>query len=142
MWTAAHGERVRFVVVRVLTHWEDCGAGPESADGPRACVRPVPVQPGLEEARGPQPLATTALLSFHDAAEMFLGLAADHLGVNPSQNVTFDGYFAEIKQNAGVELPSRHPMRRMNRSRVNLKTTGSFLRRPTWLNSGATSPRS
>jgi hypothetical protein len=81
---------------------------------------------GLEQAGRPQPLATTALLSFHDATEMFLGLAADHLGVNLSPNVNFDGYFAEIKQGAGVDLPSRHPMRRMNRSRVNLKHHGLF----------------
>ena len=81
---------------------------------------------GLEQVRRPQPFATTALLFFHNAAEMFLGLAADHLGVNLSPNVNFDGYFAEIKQGAGVELPSRHPMRRMNRSRVNLKHHGLF----------------
>jgi hypothetical protein len=81
---------------------------------------------GLEQAGRPQPLATTALLSFHDAVEMFLGLAADHLGVNLSRNVTFDGYFAEIKQGANVELPGRHPMQRMNRSRVGLKHHGLF----------------
>ena len=81
---------------------------------------------GLEQAGRPQPLATTALLSFHDAAEMFLGLAAVHLGVNPSPNVNFDGYFAEIKKGIGVDLPSRYPMQRMNRSRVNLKHHGLF----------------
>lgn len=81
---------------------------------------------GLEEAGRPQPLATAALLSFHDAVEMFLGLAADYLGVNLTANVTFDGYFHEIERGANVELPGRHPMRRMNRSRVNLKHHGLF----------------
>jgi hypothetical protein len=76
---------------------------------------------GLDQAQRPQPLATTALLSFHDAVEMFLGVSADHLGVNLPQNVTFDGYFDQIKQGAGIDLPGRRPMRRMNRSRVSLK---------------------
>ncbi len=81
---------------------------------------------GLEQVRRPQPLATAALLSFHDAVEMFLGLAADHLGVNLSEHVPFDGYFDQIKQGAGIELPGRRPMRRMNRSRVSLKHHAIF----------------
>jgi hypothetical protein len=81
---------------------------------------------GLEETGRPQPLAIAALLSFHDAAEMFLGLAADHLGVNLTANVNFEGYFNEIKQGANLELPGKHPMRRMNRSRVGLKHHGLF----------------
>ena len=81
---------------------------------------------GLEQAGRPQPLATTALLSFHDAVEMFLGLAADHLGVSLTANVNFEGYFDQIKQGVGIELPGRHPMRRMNKSRVGLKHHGLF----------------
>jgi len=64
-------------------------------------------------------------LCFHDAVEMFLLLAAEHLGVNLTANVTFEGYFDQIKQGAGIELPARPAMRRMNRSRVNLKHHGS-----------------
>ena len=81
---------------------------------------------GLEQARNPQPLATTALLSFHDAVEMFLGLAADQLGVNLTEHVHFEAYFDQIKQGTGIELPGRRPMRRMNRSRVSLKHHGIF----------------
>jgi hypothetical protein len=81
---------------------------------------------GLEQAGRPQPLATTALLSFHDAAEMFLGLAADHLGVSLTANVNFEGYFDQIQQGARIVLPGRHPMRRMNKSRVGLKHHGLF----------------
>ena len=81
---------------------------------------------GLEQAGRPQPLATTALLSFHDAVEMFLGLAADHHRVSLTANVNFEGYFDQIMQGAGIELPSRHPMRRMNKSRVGLKHHGLF----------------
>lgn len=81
---------------------------------------------GLEQAARPQPLASTALLSFHDAVEMFLLLAAEHLDVNLSNGVNFDGYFGEIRRDAGIELPARPAMRRMNRSRVNFKHHGSI----------------
>jgi tetratricopeptide (TPR) repeat protein len=79
---------------------------------------------GLEQVRRPQPFATTALLSFHDAVELFLGVAADHLGINLPQHVTFVGYFDQIEQGMGAPLPGKSPMTRMNRGRVNLKHHG------------------
>jgi tetratricopeptide (TPR) repeat protein len=79
---------------------------------------------GLEQVRRPQPFATTALLSFHDAAELFLGLAADHLGINLPQHVNFAGYFDQIEKATGAPLPGKGAMMRMNRGRVNLKHHG------------------
>jgi hypothetical protein len=81
---------------------------------------------GVDQARRPQPLAATALLSFHDAVEMFLLLAAEHLGVSLDRNTTFDGYWTQIATQASVQLPSRSAMRRMNNSRVNFKHHGSI----------------
>jgi hypothetical protein len=81
---------------------------------------------GLEQAARPQPLAATALLSFHDAVEMFLLLAAEHLGVNLDRNTNFDGYWTQVAAQASVQLPSRNAMRRMNNSRVNVKHHGSI----------------
>ena len=81
---------------------------------------------GLEQAARPQPLAAAALLSFHDAVEMFLLLAAEHLGVNLDRNTTFDGYWTQVAAQASVQLPSRNAMRRMNNSRVNFKHHGSI----------------
>lgn len=81
---------------------------------------------GLEQARRPHPLAAPALLSFHDAVEMFLLLAAEHLKVNLDRNTTFDGYWTQIATQQGVQLPSRSAMRRMNNSRVNFKHHGSI----------------
>jgi hypothetical protein len=81
---------------------------------------------GLEQAARPQSLAATALLSFHDAVEMFLLLAAEHRGVNLDRNTTFDGYWTQVAAQAGVQLPSRNAMRRMNNSRVNFKHHGSI----------------
>jgi hypothetical protein len=81
---------------------------------------------GLEQVARPAPLSSRALLSFHDAVEMFLLLAAEHLNVNLSQGVNFNGYFGEIKTHSNVEMPLRPAMRRMNQSRVNLKHHGSI----------------
>lgn len=61
---------------------------------------------GLEQVARPAPLSSRALLSFHDAVEMFLLLAAEHLNVNLSQGVNFNGYFSEIKTHGNVEMPS------------------------------------
>jgi hypothetical protein len=81
---------------------------------------------GLEQAVRPQPLAAAALLSFHDAVEMFLLLAAEHLGVNLDMNTIFDGYWTQVAAQASVQLPARNAMRRMNNSRVNFKHHGSI----------------
>jgi hypothetical protein len=81
---------------------------------------------GLEQAKRPQPLSAAALLAFHDAVEMFLLLAAEHLNVNLPKSTTFDGYWPEIAQQSGTQLPNRPAMRRMNNSRVNFKHHGSI----------------
>jgi hypothetical protein len=80
---------------------------------------------GQEQARRPQPLAATALLCFHDAVEMFLLLAAEHLRVSLPRHTTFEGYWDQIAQ-SGIQLPGRPAMRRMNASRVNFKHHGSI----------------
>ena len=90
-----------------------------------ALIRFIYLQ-GLEHAGRPHPLSSQTLLSFHDAVEMFLLLAAEHLNVSLTRGVTFEGYFAEIQSASGVQLPSRPAMRRMNSSRVNLKHHGSI----------------
>jgi hypothetical protein len=81
---------------------------------------------GQDQAKRPQPLAATALLSFHDAMEMFLLLAAEHLKVNLQKGTTFEGYWDQIAQQSGTQLPGKPAMRRMNNSRVNFKHHGSI----------------
>lgn len=83
---------------------------------------------GVEQSQRPEPLAATALLSFHDAVESFLLLVAEYLNVPISEKTTFDGYWGEIgtKLPNGAALPTRAAMRRMNTLRVNLKHRGSF----------------
>lgn len=83
---------------------------------------------GVEQSYRPEPLVTTALLSFHDTVEGFLLLTAEYLNVPVSEKTTFEGYWGEIgaKLANGASLPMRAPMRRMNKLRVNLKHHGSF----------------
>jgi hypothetical protein len=81
---------------------------------------------GVEQATRPQPLCSQALLSYQDAVEMFLQLAAEHLNVSLEPFVPFDEYFTKIQKVTRVELPSRRAMHRMNKSRVNLKHYGSI----------------
>jgi hypothetical protein len=97
---------------------------------------------GQDQAKRPQPLAATALLSFHDAMEMLLLLAAEHLKVNLPKGTTFEGYWDQIAQQSGTQLPGRPAMRRMNNSRVNFKHHGSIPSATDWSSSVATSPHS
>ncbi|MFE9743223.1 hypothetical protein [Streptomyces sp. NPDC006477] len=83
---------------------------------------------GIAQARQPEPLSATAVLSFHDAVEQFLRLAADHLEVSLSKNVTFAGYWSEIQPHTPGQapLPSKAAMNRMNNLRVAFKHHGTF----------------
>ncbi|MFJ9988099.1 hypothetical protein ACIQUD_29510 [Streptomyces globisporus] len=83
---------------------------------------------GIAQARQPEPLSATAVLSFHDAVEQFLRLAADHLGVSLPRNVTFTGYWSEIEPHTPGQapLPSKPAMNRMNNLRVAFKHHGTF----------------
>ncbi len=87
------------------------------------------VRMGKEQAQEPQPMAATAILSFHDAVELFLQHAAEYLNANRAgkSHVNFMEYWEII----GNELPDEQElgqkpaMRRLNDSRVNLKHQGT-----------------
>jgi hypothetical protein len=86
-------------------------------------------QQGLEHTRRPAPLSSSALLSFHDAVENFLGLTAEHLGVEVKPAITFMEYWGAIKP--ARELPGKASMKRLNDARVSLKHHGNFPSVPT-----------
>ncbi|MET9959637.1 hypothetical protein ABZ128_11315 [Streptomyces sp. NPDC006326] len=79
---------------------------------------------GAEQSRQPPPLRSRAITSFHDAVENFMGLAAQHLGVELSKNTEFLGYWEAIKP--VHELPKKEQMKRLNDVRVALKHNGTF----------------
>lgn len=74
----------------------------------------------------PSPLRYLALLPLHDAAEMFLDLAAEHLEL-PASRREFKDYW-KLFQSAShpVVLPMERGMDRLNRARVALKHHGQL----------------
>ena len=79
---------------------------------------------GVEQNGQPAPLRSRAITSFHDAVENFIGLAAQHLGVELKKNAEFLSYWKAIKP--VYELPKKDQMKRLNDARVALKHNGTF----------------
>ncbi|NXY94457.1 hypothetical protein HYE82_08635 [Streptomyces sp. BR123] len=78
---------------------------------------------GVVYSLRPAPLSSTAVLSFHDAVENFLGLAAQFLGVEVSPKVQFIEYWGQLKPTV---LPGKGAMNTLNSVRVALKHHGVF----------------
>jgi hypothetical protein len=87
-------------------------------------------QQGVEQSHLPQPLQFTSVLSFHDAAELFLVLACEYLGAPLQKDRTsFMQYWTELAKcpNGGVNLsPSRSAMSRLHEVRNNFKHSGAL----------------
>lgn len=81
---------------------------------------------GTAQCRAPGPLASAGLLTLHDAVELFLQLAAEHLNVT-EKIVELKNYWGPI----GAKLPHNQvlsqqtSMQRLNRARVALKHHGT-----------------
>jgi hypothetical protein len=81
---------------------------------------------GVEQARRPEPLSSASLLMQHDAIELFLQLAAEHLNVG-RQRIEFMEYFDLIDSVISPRaLPAKESVRRLNKARVALKHHGTF----------------
>ncbi|PJM96577.1 hypothetical protein [Streptomyces sp. CB01373] len=81
----------------------------------------------MAQSRQPQPLAATSVLSFHDAVELFLVLAGEHLQVGLPTQINFSQYWDKLAAGLppNTQLPSKKAMERMNKLRVNLKHHGA-----------------
>lgn len=82
-----------------------------------------------QQAQEPQPMSATAVLSFHDAVELFLQHSAEYLNAGKAGKsyVRFMEYW-EIISNAlpdDQELGQKPAMRRLNDARVSLKHQGT-----------------
>ncbi|MFD4595645.1 hypothetical protein [Streptomyces rubiginosohelvolus] len=76
------------------------------------------VQQGVEQAARPEPIAAAAILTFHDAVELFLMLASEHLGVTvPDKGGFVPRYFDSLHPDkagpAGVDLAGRLGVKRL-----------------------------
>ena len=83
---------------------------------------------GVEQAASPEPLSAMAVLSFHDAVELFLKLAADYSQLALPARLNFLDYWTQLQpcMPAGSQLPSKSAMDRMNRLRVAFKHHGTI----------------
>jgi hypothetical protein len=83
---------------------------------------------GLEQSRQAEPLSATALLSFHDAVELFLILAGEHLNANLPTSMDFLDYWDRLTPYLPGQTPLGHKraMARMNKLRANLKHHGTI----------------
>jgi hypothetical protein len=81
---------------------------------------------GVDQSHKPEPFAAVAVLTFHDACEMFLQIAAEHNGVTfPKQrSPDFLEYWLLFEHQAKVQVTSKASMGRLNRARGNLKHGG------------------
>lgn len=80
---------------------------------------------GIEQSKAPEPLAGASLLTFHDAVELFLQLASEHLNAGTAHPAFMDYWpLLSGKLALGTELPQKESMRRLNKARVALKHHG------------------
>jgi hypothetical protein len=83
-----------------------------------------------EEAQRPAPLAATSILTFHDTAEQFLILAAEHRKAGPpSRGSGIEQYWTLLKSRRGyegVELSGLHGISRLTSVRNDLKHLGKL----------------
>lgn len=79
---------------------------------------------GLSQTNPPEPLFATAILTFHDAVELFLQLTCEEYNIH-EKKINFEDYWPKIQAFNGVELPHKATMSRLNSSRVNFKHHGN-----------------
>ena len=82
---------------------------------------------GVQQSKAPEPFANAALLTFHDAAELFLQLSAEHMNADVKAKQEFTGYWPLIsaRMEDGNALSQQEAMRRLNTARVSLKHSGT-----------------
>jgi len=78
----------------------------------------------VEQSRQPEPLCGASILTFHDSVELFLQLAAEHLGAG-----TPPDHFMDYWKLFGPKIPNGGPtqkpsMARLNKARISLKHHG------------------
>lgn len=80
---------------------------------------------GIEQSHQIEPQCVLAILTFHDAIELFFGLSYEHLGVTGSKEKTyFNQYWDLIAGSLGARLTQEAAIRRLNEARIALKHHG------------------
>lgn len=80
---------------------------------------------GENQGRQPEPLNMLSVLTLHDAVELFLELAGEHVGARVSERTTFPEYFGLIDDRITPQsLSGRSGMLRLSRVRRDFKHSG------------------
>jgi len=79
----------------------------------------------IEQSQRPEPMCSSAILTFHDSVELFLQLGSEHHCVSKKTN-EFMEYWQILKDEKGLELGQKVSMRRLNKARVGLKHNGTL----------------
>ncbi|MGW4529154.1 hypothetical protein [Amycolatopsis sp. NPDC004378] len=82
-------------------------------------------QEGIGQARRAHPMSSAAILSFHDAVELFYVLALDFMGVQVNPKAGFETLWPDLAKKV-PNLSGRRGMERLNKIRVNHKHHGSI----------------
>lgn len=78
---------------------------------------------GVQRSYQPEPANATSVLTLHDSVELFLQLACEHSGIFAG-DTGFMEYWEVLKDELQADLPQAESMRRLNKSRVDLKHHG------------------
>jgi len=79
----------------------------------------------VEQSQRPEPMCSSAILTFHDSVELFLQLGSEHFGVS-KKSKNFMDYWQILKDEKQLELGQKVSMRRLNKARVGLKHDGNL----------------
>lgn len=79
----------------------------------------------MSQSHAPPPLSCASLLTMHDAVELFLQLASEHLNIGSPQP-NFMDYWESLSKKLGRDLEQKESMRRLNKARIALKHHGTF----------------
>ncbi|MCX5996821.1 MAG: hypothetical protein NTV42_04215, partial [Chloroflexi bacterium] len=82
----------------------------------------------IEQSQRPEPLCSIAILTFHDAIELFLQLSCEHLDISMSKSkIGFLEYWELIAPKVSTgELTQKESMKRLNSARVEFKHNGTL----------------
>ena len=81
---------------------------------------------GVSQSRVPAPLKCTSILVMHDAVELWLQLASEHLNVGAKDPWFMEYWDLLSPKLAPEELSQKESMRRLNKARVAMKHHGTF----------------
>jgi hypothetical protein len=80
----------------------------------------------VSQSRAPTPFSCASILTMHDAVELFLQLASEHLNAGGNQPSFMEYWDLLAKKLTPHDIEQKESMRRLNKARVAMKHHGTF----------------